>query len=309
VLCRARSDAEGGGGLSARSVLLGAVLCALIGVVTLIGLSSFTPRFWAALASQCSCCFSSWCCSTAYWKSVHKFLLTPGEFSVVAGMMLTGGACVLIVPHIVAPYYLATPANGWAERICPTCEVAAPFDSDGGLNTIQRFYDGLSEGETMPLRHGCCRSCGGQCLSWPCMGWSFRSWPSCVSSGSPRAAELSDCSASTRVVRICRKPLEPVFNSSQQVVLGRLSGPPRRVFGEWASHARSEGARDPPCCLHIRDRPFVSAHPVELCRSWLHVPGPKQDNVRALVSESSGLYCAFRGSESWICNWGLGRAC
>ena len=88
-------------------------------------------------------------CLRLCWRSAA---LSPGEMVVVTAMMLVSGAITTmglvgyLVPNITAPYYLANPTNQWAEKLWPHLpRWTAPLDKDGGTGPIMLFYDGLEQ--------------------------------------------------------------------------------------------------------------------------------------------------------------------
>lgn len=155
-------DTVGAGAVTARSMLLGAFMCFVIGII---------GPYWTFWLNTGHWLFTDYGVGGSmfllfvlvlllnggvgrFWKVAA---LRPGEMALVMGMMLVAGAITTmglagyLVPNITGPYYLATPHNLWQEKLWPNLPTwAAPLDRDGGIDSILKFYYGLKAGESIP---------------------------------------------------------------------------------------------------------------------------------------------------------------
>jgi len=155
------SRGAGGAFLTLRSVLLGTIMCVLIGIV---------GPYWTFYL-HASLLFLDYSVGGAIFLLFLLILVTngilgplwkplalrPGELVVVTAMMLIAGGITTmgltgyLIPNITAPYYLASPANNWEELLWPKLPAwLSPLDADGSPTSIMKFYTKLKEGEPIP---------------------------------------------------------------------------------------------------------------------------------------------------------------
>jgi len=147
-------DIAGSGVLSARSVVLGAIMCLVIGTV---------GPYWTFYLHSSNLFLDYSVAGATFFLFLlvlafngllgqlwHRFALEPGELIVVTAMMLVAGGMTTmgltgyLIPTITAPYSLADASNNWQELLWPHLPAwASPLDPDGGIQSILLFDQGL----------------------------------------------------------------------------------------------------------------------------------------------------------------------
>jgi len=137
-----------------RSILLGAVLCVVIGIVGpywTMYLKTSTLFLDYSVAGAMFLLFVVMLLSNALLGVVWRGLaLAPGELVVVMAMMLVGGAITdmgltgYLIPTITTPYALADASNNWETTLWPHLPAwASPLDPGGGIQSILLFDQGI----------------------------------------------------------------------------------------------------------------------------------------------------------------------
>ena len=89
-------------------------------------------------------------------RTTPRWALNRGELCVALGMGLIGslfpfyGLASYVVGSIAAPYYFATPENGWAELLHPNMVSWLVMNNED--SAVTWFYDGLPAGQGIPWR-------------------------------------------------------------------------------------------------------------------------------------------------------------
>jgi hypothetical protein len=144
-----------------RSVLIGCVMCALIGLagpywtIYLQTSRLFADYHTAGATFFIFVLFVLFNVALAFvWR---RFALKPGELMAIGAMMLVGGSIVTsgliayFIPSITSVYNLANPSNPYREELWPLMPKAlAPLDPNGGILGITRYWTGLRAGENLP---------------------------------------------------------------------------------------------------------------------------------------------------------------
>jgi len=144
-----------------RSVLLGALMCFVIGIAGpywTYYLHASTLFLDYSVGGAVFLLFVLILVTNGILRYVWRSLaLAPGELVVVTAMMLIAGGITTmglvgyLVPNITAPYYLASPVNNWEEQLWPYLpRWISPLDPGGGIDSIIKFYTGLKEGDSIP---------------------------------------------------------------------------------------------------------------------------------------------------------------
>ena len=144
-----------------RGVLVGALMCALIGVA---------GPYWTFYLHSSTLFLDYSVGGAAFLLFVLVLLVNGGlgaawrrvalsgrELVVVTAMMLVGGAVTTmglvgyLIPNITAPYYLATAQNGWKNQLWPhLAGWMSPLDPNGGTTAIEKFFRGIGPDEPIP---------------------------------------------------------------------------------------------------------------------------------------------------------------
>ncbi len=156
-----RSLSRVGRFLSLRSVLIGILLCLVVGV--------FEPYLTIYMSS--SYLFTDYHLGGAtffvlalllfvnllpalLWRRV---LLSQGELLVIVAMVFAGGSVatsggtVHLIPLMSSAQYYASPANNWHQTIVPYIpKWLMPYDPGGGTVAIRMFWEGVRPGQPMP---------------------------------------------------------------------------------------------------------------------------------------------------------------
>lgn len=153
--------ADASGFPSLRSVVIGCIMCAVIGVA---------GPYWT-IYLQTSRMFADYHTAGATFFLVFLFVifnlglgrvwkplaLRTDELTAIGAMMLVGGSIATsgliayFMPAISSVYYFATSANNWALDIWPHLPKSlSPLDPNGATIAIQKFWTGLPEGEPIP---------------------------------------------------------------------------------------------------------------------------------------------------------------
>ena len=83
------------------------------------------------------------------WRFDQAELVTVYVMAAVACTLPTSGLVCILLPHMSAGTYFATPENGWAELVLPFVpEWLRVTDA----NAVKWFYEGLPSGQPLPLR-------------------------------------------------------------------------------------------------------------------------------------------------------------
>jgi len=148
--------------LTWRSLLLGILMCFLIGVA---------GPYWDFYLRTNSL-FSNYGVPGAifftfiillFYNGLVRFArpglaLKGGELAAVAAMMMigcaiAGGLPAYLMADMTGAYYYATPSNQWQEKLWPhLVGWLSPLDQGGGTSAITKFYMGLRAGEPIPWR-------------------------------------------------------------------------------------------------------------------------------------------------------------
>ena len=146
---------------TARSVALGALMCVVIGII---------DPYWVFYVKTSSLFFDYSVGGAIFLLFLlllmfnvvlrrlwGRLALRPGELVVVTAMMLAGGAVSTmglvgsLIPNITAPYYFATASNEWETKLWPFLPGwLSPLDAGGATTSINKFFSGLKEGESIP---------------------------------------------------------------------------------------------------------------------------------------------------------------
>ncbi|MDA1192207.1 MAG: hypothetical protein O3A46_11070, partial [Candidatus Poribacteria bacterium] len=112
-----------------RAAVIGLALSAFIGFGTTVNIMVIHGSYMAIDFSAAAATFIlfvwAFFVNGALGRIYPSFALTAGELKLVATMMLvacaipTMGLVAQLLPIITAPYYFATPENGWAELVQP----------------------------------------------------------------------------------------------------------------------------------------------------------------------------------------------
>jgi len=93
------------------------------------------------------------------WEGWSRIALSSGELVVVAAMMLVAGGITsmgltgYLIPNMTSPYCLADDQNKWEQNLWPYLPTwASPLDKGGGTQTIMLYYKGM--GNPKPLLKG-----------------------------------------------------------------------------------------------------------------------------------------------------------
>ena len=144
-------------GVSARAILLGGMLSALIAVGipygsmviqgSRLGLSSATPAafflFFILLLTlhlALGAIRRSWALSRGEWLTVFAMMM-------VATAIPTRGVVGMLLPMVTGTFYYATPENQWAELIHPHLQ---PWLVVSDRAAVADFYEGLGRGAEIP---------------------------------------------------------------------------------------------------------------------------------------------------------------
>jgi hypothetical protein len=157
----ATTEGRAGSLLTVRSVTLGALMCAVIGLAgpywTFYLHSSTLFLDYSVAGATFLLFLLVLVVNGGVARPFPRLALRPGELIVVAAMMLIGGAITTmglvgyLIPNISAPYYLATPSNAWRSALWPALKTwMSPLDPDGGTSAIMKFFNGVGAGEPIP---------------------------------------------------------------------------------------------------------------------------------------------------------------
>jgi len=143
-----------------RSLLLGALMCALTGIVgphwTIYLCSNPLFHDYAVPGAVFFTFFLVLFFNVLLRLVSRRLALRTGELLVVAAMMLVGGAVATmgvghVIQHMAGPYHFANRLNQWRTRLWPYLpDWLSPLDEGGGISAIDRFYVGLKAGERIP---------------------------------------------------------------------------------------------------------------------------------------------------------------
>ena len=144
-----------------RSIALGGLMCLLIGIIDpywVFYVKTSSLFFDYSVGGAIFLLFLLLMIFNALLGKIWRgFALRPGEFVTVTAMMLAGGAVStmglvgFLIPNITAPYYFASLANQWKTELWPFLpRWLSPLDADGTTTAINKFYNGLREGEGIP---------------------------------------------------------------------------------------------------------------------------------------------------------------
>ena len=144
-------------GITVRSVLVGCLMCIVIGLV---------GPYWSVFLMS-SRMFADYHTAGATFflfillvvfnlglgRLWRPLAFRAGELMAVTAMMLVGGSIVssgliaYFIPGMTAPYAQATSSNRWNEIIWPHMKPwLAPLDPNGGTFAIRKFWQGLEPG-------------------------------------------------------------------------------------------------------------------------------------------------------------------
>jgi len=150
-----------GSPLTVRSILLGCVLCVVIGLA---------GPYWT-IYLQSSRMFADYHTAGATFFLFFLFLLfnvvlarlwrraalSAAELTGIGAMMLAGGSIATsgltayFIPAISSAYYLANSSNRWQSELWPHLpKLLSPLDPNGAIIAIKGFWMGLPAGEPIP---------------------------------------------------------------------------------------------------------------------------------------------------------------
>jgi hypothetical protein len=78
-------------------------------------------------------------------------LMATGAMMLVGGSILSSGLIAYFIPSISSVYYAANTSNNWNEMWQYLPKWASPLDPNGGHIAIKKFWEGLPQGEPIPL--------------------------------------------------------------------------------------------------------------------------------------------------------------
>lgn len=146
---------------SVRSIVIGCIMCAVIGLA---------GPYWT-IYLQSSRMFADYHTAGAtffllflflffnvvlgfFWKKLAlraDELMAVGAMMLVGGSIATSGLIAYFFPAITSPYYFANLSNRWDEVLWPYLPKAlSPLDPRGGTLAIKWFWEGLVPGEPIP---------------------------------------------------------------------------------------------------------------------------------------------------------------
>ncbi|KPK59855.1 MAG: hypothetical protein AMK73_08415 [Planctomycetes bacterium SM23_32] len=146
---------------SLRSVALGCIMCAIIGV---------SGPYWT-IYLQSSRLYADYHTAGAtfflfvlfllfnvvlglFWKQLAlrtDELMVTGAMMLVGGSIVTSGLVAYFIPSISSVYNLANATNNWRGELWPVMpRMLAPLDPDGGILAITRYWMGLRAGQPIP---------------------------------------------------------------------------------------------------------------------------------------------------------------
>jgi len=158
-----RDETIGVSVFSVRSILLGAIMCLMIGILGpawTFYLNSSTLFLDYSVGGAMFLLFLLVLVVNGVLGRVwRKVAFKSGEMVVVTVMMLVAGAITTmgltgyLVPNMTAPYYLATPENEWEQKLWPALpEWTIPLDpaepgtpTNERTTTIMEFYYGVAD--------------------------------------------------------------------------------------------------------------------------------------------------------------------
>jgi hypothetical protein len=151
----------GAGFPSARSILIGCALCAVIGVagpywtIYLQSSRMFEDYHTAGATFFLFVLFVVFNLGLArLWRAFalreHE-LMAIGAMMLVGGSIATSGLIAYFIPAITSAYYFANSSNQWATELWQHLPKAlSPLDPNGGTFAIRKFWTGLPGDEPIP---------------------------------------------------------------------------------------------------------------------------------------------------------------
>jgi len=158
-----REETTGISVFSVRSILLGTIMCLVIGILdptwTFYIHSSMLFLDYSVGGAMFFLFLLVLIINGVLGKVWRKVAFRSGEMVVVTVMMLVAGAITTmgltgyLVPNMTSPYYLATPENEWGQKLWPALpEWTVPLDpaepgtpTSARTATIMEFYNGVKD--------------------------------------------------------------------------------------------------------------------------------------------------------------------
>ena len=196
----ASRESENRAGISVRAMLVGAVLCGAIAVGlpygefvlngTQLGLNSSTPAAFFLLFLLVALVQPLLGLVRRDWLFSRAELLSIAVMMMITTAIAARGFISIAVPILTGIFYFASPENNWEELLLPHVPTwLIPYDAQA----IQGFYEGLPEGEAIPLGR-----LAGAAFVVACCLWLRSTWSSCVRWSSCGGSGWTTSGCSTR---------------------------------------------------------------------------------------------------------------